>query len=411
MFRSLKNHNYRLWASGAFVSNVGTWMQRIAQDWLVLTILTANSASAVGIVMALQFGPQAVLFPLTGFAADYFDRRKMLMTTQFLMGILALGLGALTLSGNVELWHVYTFALLLGCVTAFDSPARQAFVSDMVQEQDLANAVALNSTSFNAARMIGPAIAGGLIAAVGCGWVFLINAISFVAVLTSLFYLRLHELIKHEPIIRKKGSLVEGLRYVWQRPDLRTASMMLFLVTTFGLNFPIFISTMTVKVFKIGSEHFGALMSMMAIGSVIGALLAARRERPHLGLLLSGAGFFAVGCTFAALMPSYLWFGFTLIFIGIAAQTFTTSANSLMQLSVESAMRGRVIAIFLLIMQGGTLIGAPVIGWVADDFGPRWSLGVAAFSGVLALFIGVYYLVKYKDFNFSEFLNISRTKP
>src|SRR6202046_1002641 len=193
-FRSLSGFNYRLWAAGALVSNVGTWMQRTAQDWLVLTQLPRNNATAVGVVMALQFGPQLLMLPLSGFAADHLDRRKLLLATQGAMGALAFGLGILTLAGLVQLWHVYVFAFLLGCVAAFDSPARQTFVSDLVGEADLSNAVALNSTSFNAARMIGPAIAGALIASVGCGWVFLINAASFVAVLCSLALLRLHEL-------------------------------------------------------------------------------------------------------------------------------------------------------------------------------------------------------------------------
>ena len=182
-FRSLRIFNYRLWAAGAIVSNMGTWMQRTAQDWLVLTELTHKNATAVGIVMALQFGPQLLLLPLTGFAADHLDRRKLLFATQAAMGALALGLGILTVTGVVQLWHVYVFALLLGCVTAFDAPARQTFVSELVGEAELSNAVALNSTSFNAARMIGPAIAGMLIASVGSGWVFLINAASFAAVL------------------------------------------------------------------------------------------------------------------------------------------------------------------------------------------------------------------------------------
>src|ERR1700722_4906712 len=206
-FRSLRIFNYRVWAGGAIVSNVGTWMQRIGQDWLLLTQLTPHNATAVGIVMALQFGPHLLLLPLTGFAADHFDRRKLLLATQALMGALAFALGILTVTGLVQLWHVYMFAFLFGCVTAFDSPARQTFVSELVGEDDLSNAVALNSTSFNAARMIGPAIAGVLIAAVGSGWVFLINGASFVAVLCSLCLLRVGELHRNSRILPARGSL------------------------------------------------------------------------------------------------------------------------------------------------------------------------------------------------------------
>lgn len=394
-FRSLNSFNYRLWAGGAIVSNVGTWMQRTAQDWLVLTHLTHNNATAVGVVMALQFGPQMLLLPLTGFAADHCDRRKLLLATQAAMGALALGLGLLTLTGHIQLWHVYVFAFLLGCVTAFDAPARQTFVSELVGEVDLSNAVALNSTSFNAARMIGPAVAGVLISAVGTGWVFLINAASFVAVLGALSRLRRGELHLKTRAVRTRGSFAEGFRYVWRRPDLKAALLMLFLIGTFGLNFPIFISTMSVTVFHAGADQFGFLTSIMAIGSVTGALLAARRAKPRFALLLAGTSVFGLGCALAAIMPGYGLFGITLIMVGVAAQTITTSTNSLVQLSTEPAMRGRVVAILLALALGGTPLGAPIVGWVADTFGPRWALGIGAAAGFAAALVGIHYLAKY----------------
>jgi MFS family permease len=302
----------------------------------------------------------------------------------------------LTVTGLVQLWQVYVFALLLGCVTAFDSPARQTFVSDLVGEEDLSNAVALNSTSFNAARMIGPAVAGLLIASVGTGWVFLINAISFVAVLGSLRMLRLSELRVKPLAIRTRGSFVEGFKYVWKRPDLKAALLMLFLIGAFGLNFPIFISTMSVTAFHAGASQYGLLSSTMAIGSVTGALLAARRSKPRMTILLGAAAIFGMGCTIGALMPNAVLFGVALAVIGVSTQTFTTSTNSLVQISTEPAMRGRVIAILLAIALGTTPLGAPVIGWVADRFGPRWALGVGAASGFAAALVGVLYLVKYR---------------
>lgn len=395
VFRSLRGFNYRTWAAGAFVSNVGTWMQRTAQDWLVLTQLTHNNATAVGVVMALQFGPQVLLLPVTGFAADHLDRRKLLFATQASLGVLALVLGLLTIAGVVELWHVYVLAFLLGCVTAFDAPARQAFVSELVSEPDLPNAVGLNSTSFNAARLIGPAAAGLLIAAVGTGWVFILNAVSFVAVLASILALRASELRRSERAQRTRGSLVEGFVYVWKRPDLKAALVMLFLVGTFGLNFPIYISTMSVRAFGKGAGEFGFLTSTMAIGSVTGALLSARRANPRFGVLLAGAALFGTGLTIAALMPTYGSFGAALVLVGVAAQTFTTTSNSLVQLSTEPSMRGRVLAILLAIALGGTPIGAPIVGRVADAFGPRWALGVGAAGGFAALLVGAYYVARY----------------
>jgi MFS family permease len=396
-FRSLGSYNYRVWAGGAIISNVGTWMQRTAQDWLVLTQLTDKNATAVGVVMALQFGPQLLLLPLTGFAADRLDRRKLLIATQSGMGALALGLGLLTIADLVQLWHVYVFALLLGCVAAFDSPARQTFVSELVGETDLPNAVALNSTSFNAARMIGPAVAGVLISTVGTGWVFLINGVSFAAVIISLGFLRIGDLHLNAKAVATRGSLVEGFRYVWSRPDLKAVLLMLFLIGTFGLNFPIFISTMSVSVFDAGAHQYGLLTSTMAVGSVVGALLAARRETRRVGLLFAGAVIFGGGCMLAAVMPNIWLFGLALAVIGVSAQTFTTTANSTVQLSTEPTMRGRVMAIFLATVMGGTPIGAPIVGWVADTFGARWALGVGAAAGFAAAMVGFHYLRKHRN--------------
>ena len=396
-FRSLRSPNYRIWAAGALVSNIGTWMQRTAQDWLVLTQLTPHNAAAVGIVMSLQFGPQLLLLPWTGFAADHYDQRKLLIVTQAVMGLLALTLGVFTLTGFVELWHVYVFAFLSGCASAFDAPVRQIFVAELVAEKDLSNAIALNSTSFNMARMIGPAVAGLTIASVGTGWAFLLNGSSFFAVLASLFFLRVSGQHTKVRALRTKGSLTEGLRYVWARPDLKAILLMLFLIGTFGMNFPIFISTMAVRVFDTDARGYGLLSSTLAIGTIAGALIAAGRERPQFRSLLNGAAIFGIGCTLAALAPNYWLFAVALVIIGVGAMTFSNTTNSLMQLTTEPAMRGRVIALRVGVALGGTPIGAPIVGWVADHLGPRWALGVGAVSGILAVGVALYTLKRQMD--------------
>ncbi|NYI65909.1 MFS transporter [Spelaeicoccus albus] len=396
MFRSLAFFNYRLWFSGAIVSNIGTWMQRTAQDWIVLTVLTDNDAAAVGVTMALQLGPPLLMVPWTGFIADRFNLRKLLMTTQGSMGVLGLGLGALILSGHAQLWHVYIFALLLGFVSAVDSPARQTFVSELVERENLTNAVALNSASFNAARMMGPAVAGGLMAVIGAGWVFIINAVSFLAVLTSLRFLRMSELHQMKRAQRGHGEVLEGFRYVAKRPDILIILVVIFLVGTFGLNFPIFTSTMASTEFHKGAGAYGLLSSVMAIGSVIGALWAARRERPRLRLVFGAAAGFGVACAIAAFMPNYWTFAASLVLIGMSAITLTTSANATVQMTTEPAMRGRVMALYMAIFMGGTPIGAPIVGWVANAFGPRWALGVGAAAGIVAAVVGVVFVFKHQ---------------
>jgi MFS family permease len=369
-------------------------MQRTAQDWLVLTELTRHSAAAVGVVMGLQFGPQLLLLPLTGYVADHLDQRKLLFATQACMGVLSLVLAVLVVSGSVRLWHVDVLAFLSGCAAAFDAPVRQVFVAELVGDADLPNAVALNSTSFNAARMVGPAAAGWLIASVGTGWAFLINGASFGAVLLSLLLLRTGELLPNARAVRSRRGLTEGFRYVAGRPDLKAILLMLFLIGTFGLNFPIFISTMAVNVFHTDARGYGLLSACMAVGTVSGALFAAGREHPSFTALLGGAAIFGLGCLLAALAPGYAWFAAALALIGIAAITFTNATNSLMQLSTEPAMRGRVMALRLGIALGCTPVGAPIVGWVADHAGPRWALGVGATSGVAAAAVAAWAMMR-----------------
>ncbi|MCU1545223.1 MAG: transporter [Homoserinimonas sp.] len=397
MFRSLRGFNYRLWFAGALVSNIGAWMQRTAQDWIVLTELTDHDAAALGITMALQFGPQLVLSPYAGLLADRFNRRRLLMMTQLSMALLGLGLGLIVVLGVAELWQVYAFALALGVASAIDAPARQAFVSELVTDKDLPNAVALNSLSFHSARLVGPAVAGILVAIVGAGWVFILNAVTFAAVLGALWGMRPSELRATPRASRARGQLMSGFRYVRRRPDILIILVMVFLVGTFGFNFPIFISTMATVEFGEGASEFGLLSSVMAVGAVAGSLLAARRERPRLRVVILASGLFGLSCIAAALMPSSVAFGATLVLVGATSLTMMTSANAYVQTTTDPIMRGRVMALYLAIFAGGTPLGAPVVGWVANLFGPRWSLGVAAASGIIAALAALVWLVRHRN--------------
>lgn len=394
MFRSLQFFNYRIWFIGALVSNVGTWMQRTAQDWLVYDILTDQDATAMGIVLALQLGPQLLLAPWAGLIADSFDRRRILMVTQLAMAFLGVALGLLVLANVAELWHVYGFALALGLVSAVDAPARQTFVSDVVRDDFLPNAVALNSASFNVARMVGPAIAGLLIVAVGPGWVFEINALTFGAMLIALMRVRREELRDVPKAPPGKGRIRAGMRYVRYRPDILMVLVAVFLIGTFGLNFAVFIAVMARTEFGQDAGVFGVLSSVLAIGSVAGSLLSARRDRPRLRFIFGAAGAFGVTSLLAALAPTLWLFGLALIPVGFAALTIVTSANAYVQTTTDPVMRGRVMALYFAIFLGGTPLGAPIVGWVADTAGPRWSLGVAALAGLLTAAIGLIWKVR-----------------
>ncbi|MFN8077723.1 MAG: MFS transporter [Kineosporiaceae bacterium] len=382
-FRSLRIRNYRLWAGGAIVSNTGTWMQRVAQDWLVLTQLTRDSGVAVGITTGLQFAPMLLLAPLAGSLADRWDRRRLLVTTQAAMGALALVQGLLVVTDTARLWHVYLLAGLLGVVAAVDGPARQAFVGEMVPPEDLPNAVGLNSASFHAGRLIGPGVAGLLISWLGTGPVFLLNAATFAAVLTSLTRMSTAEL---RPVPRRAGrsGLVDGLRYVRGRPDVVAILVIVGLVGTFGLNFQLTTALMARLQFDRGSGEYGILGSVMAVGSLAGALLAARRERPTLRLVVGAAAAFGVCASVAALMPTYLLFAVMLVPTGLSALTLMTAANATVQVSTPAHLRGRVMAVYMAVFMGGAPVGSPLIGWIGQTFGARWSILV---GGAVALVV------------------------
>jgi MFS family permease len=387
-FHSLGIPNYRRWATGAIVSNTGTWMQRVAQDWLVLE-LSGGSAVAIGITTGLQFAPMLLLAPIAGTIADRFDRRRVLLATQTASGLLALVLGLLVVSDVAQLWHVYALAFGLGVAAAVDAPARQAFVSELVPLADLPNAVGLNSASFHAGRLIGPGIAGLLIGWFGTGPVFLINAATFGAVVLSLRRLRVADLRPAPRAARGRGAVREGLRYVRGRPDLVLIMVIVGMVGTFGLNFGLTTALMARLVFDKGSGEYGLLGSIMAIGSLAGALIAARRPHPRLRLVIGATIAFGGSSIIAALMPTYLLFAVALVPVGLAALTLMTAANAAVQLSTPPAMRGRVMALYLAVFMGGTPIGSPLIGWVGERYGARWTIllggGVALLTALAAL--------------------------
>jgi MFS family permease len=383
-FHSLGVRNYRVYASGAIVSNIGTWMGRVAQDWLVLTVLTDRSATALGLVTGLQFLPFLLLAPWAGMLVDRFPKRRILFLTQSSLLVTALLLAVLTATGAVELWHVYALAFLQGVATAVDNPARQTFVSEMVDTEHLPNAVALNSASFNLGRLIGPGVAGLVIAWFGLPPALFINAASFLFVLLALSQLNAAELTP-SPRARGKGQIRQGLRYVRGRPDLMLIMALVFVLGTFGMNFQFTMALMATKVFEKGPGEFGLLGSIMAVGSLTGALLSARRARPRLRILLLALAGFTVSTALLSTAPSYVLFALYLVPTGLSAMTALTTANAMVQVSVDPVMRGRVMALYMAIFMGGTPFGAPAIGWLGDVWGPRWTIAIGTIMVGLSL--------------------------
>lgn len=393
MFSSFGIRNYRLFWTGGFISNIGTWMSRIAQDWLVLTILTAGSATALGLTTALQFLPVAVLAPYAGSLADRFSKRRVLMVTQAFQAAIGLSLAGLVIGGVVQLWHVYLLATLLGVSAAFDGPARQAMAPEMVPNELIPNAVGLNTTSFHSARLIGPAVAGLTIAWWGVGPALLFNGLSFVAVLIALAMMDESQLTP-SPRAQAKGSVRAGLQYVRSRPDIMLLMFLVFMLGTFGLNFQVTNALMATKVFGVGAESYGILSSIMAIGSLAAGLAAARRTRLRLRLIVGALAAFSLACLLLALVPSYTWFAVLLIPAGFTSLTVMTAANASVQLATTPVMRGRVMALYQAIFLGGTPLGAPVIGWVGDVWGPRWTLVIGGVMCGLAVLVAVVYVVR-----------------
>ena len=397
-FRALRIRNYRLYALGGVVSNTGTWMQRVAQDWLVLQLhhgSAAQASTALGLTTGLQFLPILLFSPYAGLVADRMPKRRLLQLTQAAMGVASLVLAVLALTGVVSTWMVFAIAFAFGVGSAFDVPARQSFVSEMVGPDDLSNAVGLNSASFNLARVIGPALSGVLIAALGSGVratgaVILFNGVSYLAVIAALQVMRAQDLTPVVPAPRSKGMIRDGVRYVRGRPDLMLIMVAAFFAGTFGMNFQMTSALMATQVYDKGPGEYGLLGTTLAVGSLTGALLGARRVgRPRQRLVvLAGLAFGSVEIVLG-LMPSYLTFALVTPVLGLSLLTMLNAANTTVQLSVDPAMRGRVMALYMMVVMGGTPLGAPVVGWVGATFGARWTLIGGGAMSVLGVLLAV----------------------
>lgn len=385
-FASLKYVNYRLWFGANIIASTGKWMQRVAQDWLVLTVLTHGSGTALGITTALQFLPILLFSPWAGVIVDRVNRRRLLQFTQGMNGVTSLILGVLVLTNVAELWHVYLLAFVTGFLATIDAPARQTFVSELVPLESLPNAVGLNSAAFNVARLLGPATSGFVIAWVGPGWVFIVNVLLFLAPVIAVALMNVSLLTPAKRVKREKGQIREGLRYVKNRTDIIVIMIVAGSVSAFGMNFQMTSAVMATEVYGKGPGEYGILGSFMAIGALAGALLAARRKFPRVRLVVVSAFLFGIFDIALGLAPTYEAFAVLAIPTGLAMLTMVTAANAAIQVSTDPDMRGRVMALYMMVYLGSNPIGAPIIGWIADTFGGRWSL---AAGGIVAIVVSV----------------------
>jgi MFS family permease len=379
-FRSLRIRNYRLFFFGQLVSVTGTWMQTVAQTWLVLNL--TGSGVDLGLTVALQFLPMLLFGLWGGLLADRSDKRKLLIYTQVAGGLLALILYALVATDTVVLWHVYVLAFLLGLVTMIDMPTRQSFVIEMVGPDEVPNAVGLNSAMFNAGRILGPAAAGISISALGLAPSFLANAVSYVAVIAALMAMRTDELFRGAPAERRRGEVRAGLRYVWAEPTLRATLFLVAVVGTFGFNFIVVLPLLARFTFSGGAGLYSLFTALMSVGSLAGALFAASRVAPTRRMLVGAAAAFGALLLATAAAPTAWTASVLLVGVGIAVMLFLATANTTLQLNSDPAMRGRVMSLYGLLFLGSTPVGGPLLGWISEAWGPRVGL---ALGGGLSL--------------------------
>ena len=387
MFRALRVRNYRLYAMAQLISLTGTWMQRVAQDWLVLDI--SNSGTILGLLTTLQFGPSILISPLGGVLADRVDKRRLLMATQTAQASCALVLGLLVLADRVQLWHVVTLAGCLGVVTAIDAPARQSFVIEMVGVEDMPNAVAMNSTIFNLGRVLGPSIAGFVIAAVGTGYAFVGNAAATLVVVVAMLAMRVEELIRSPRIARAKGQLRDAVGYIRARPAVWVPMALAAVVGVFGQSLQLTAALLARKVFDLGADAYGLLTTATALGAVTAAIMATRRSTAKTNAqLLLAAFLFGAAEVLSGVVPNFLGTTMAMAVVGFCMVSFATAANAAVQIGIEATMRGRVMALYLVCTIGGGSIGSPIIGWCAQTFGPRPAIvgaGIIVMTASVAL--------------------------
>jgi MFS family permease len=381
-FRSLRIRNYRLFFYGQLVSTTGTWMQTVALGWLVLRI--TNSGFAVGVVTALQFLPMLLLGTYGGVMADRLDKRRVLVVTQSGMAVSSAALAAITIAGADPLWAIYVLTFISGAFFAVDMPVRQAFLSEMVGNRDLPNAVALNSAMFNTSRVIGPALGALLIKLVDVGPCFAFNAVSFAAVIAGLMMMRTEDLFRTVPVVRARRQAREGLSYVWRTPELRATIAVMAVVGTLAFNFTVVLPVLAKFTFNGDASTYGWLSSLMGVGSIIGALAVASKLQPTVKLLVGSAVAFGAVMLLSAVAPTLMSEYVVMVLLGTTSITFMATANSTCQLASAPEMRGRVMALYGLVFLGSTPIGGPIVGWISQSFGPRYGMAVGGIATLAA---------------------------
>lgn len=387
-FVSLQVRNFRLFATAHLVAVIALWMQRIAQDWLVLEL--SGSVTAVGITVAMQFAPSLLLMPLGGIVADRYSKRRILMISQGAAGLLAAVMAVLSLTGGIAVWHIYAIAFVLGLVTVIDQPARQVFVNELVGPAHLRNAISVNSSIFQLGGMIGPAVSGILITAVGGGWAFAVNAVACCFTVVMLGCLRLSELVRSTPVPRSKGQLREGLDYALGKPTILWPAMMAAFIAVFAMSLPVMMAAYADNIFRSGAAGYGLLNTLVAVGALAGALASTRRATLRLRTVIGAAGAYGVLLAVSSAAPSLPLFCAVMVMAGFAALTFLTSANQLVQTSTNVLIRGRVMSLYIMVLIGGQAIGGPLIGTLAEHLGAPWAMFIAgAVPAVAAAVIAV----------------------